>query len=255
MQEHKYGFKQLFYFIMRFFGLRSKQKDVIKDEYTEPRLMQRVSPLEENYLIDIRGSYYGGRARDTSVAFGTEEQQGKPPAEEVQKKVVKPIEVLEEIQMPVRDVDLVGIDQKIAVLEIKKTLIKQEYSKLDVENAIQRLKNRKKYREYRNFYGQFTTTTTEKIEELLNKYDLSFQSADLFIPELPDEIVYTIKEYQEKTVEICGKQTIIMVIATSDLFRKITKDRDPIILAQSPFGFYYDILGAYDKEMIMLSEL
>ena len=33
------------------------------------------------------------------------------------------------------------------------------------------------------------------------------------------------------------------------------KQRDPILLVQSPFGFYWQILGAWDKEMLILSEL
>jgi hypothetical protein len=45
------------------------------------------------------------------------------------------------------------------------------------------------------------------------------------------------------------------VIAEPDKFRKAYEKRDPILLVQSPFGFYWQILGAWDKEMMLLSEL
>ena len=38
-------------------------------------------------------------------------------------------------------------------------------------------------------------------------------------------------------------------------FEKQYERRDPILLAQSPFGFYYHILGAWDTEMLYLPEL
>jgi hypothetical protein len=55
--------------------------------------------------------------------------------------------------------------------------------------------------------------------------------------------------------ELCGKKPVFYVIAEPDKFRKAYERRDPILLVQSPFGFYWQILGAWDKEMILLSEL
>ena len=51
------------------------------------------------------------------------------------------------------------------------------------------------------------------------------------------------------------KKPVFYVIAEPDKFRKAYEKRDPILLVQSPFGFYWQILGAWDKEMILLSEL
>jgi uncharacterized lipoprotein len=45
------------------------------------------------------------------------------------------------------------------------------------------------------------------------------------------------------------------VIAEEKSFKSAAEKRDPILLVQSPFGFYWQILGAWDKEMILLSEL
>ena len=61
--------------------------------------------------------------------------------------------------------------------------------------------------------------------------------------------------YTEHTVSVCGKKPIFYVIAEPDKFRKAFEKRDPILLVQSPFGFYWQILGAWDKEMLLLGEL
>lgn len=57
------------------------------------------------------------------------------------------------------------------------------------------------------------------------------------------------------TVELCQLKPVFYVIAEESDFKEKDKKRDPILLAQSPFGVYYDILGAWDKEMLLLSEL
>ena len=69
-----------------------------------------------------------------------------------------------------------------------------------------------------------------------------------------------IEEVLEKRAfkgKIWGRDAIADALATvaSQLFRKAYEKRDPILLAQSPFGFYWQILGAWDKEMLLLGEL
>lgn len=107
----------------------------------------------------------------------------------------------------------------------------------------------------RAFFGQFTTTTLEKINNLLETYELIMQSADLFILDFPKEAIDTMKLYKDKVKELLDKDAIFYVIATNSSFSSVTSKRDPILLAQSPFGFYYDILGAWDEEMLVLSKL
>jgi hypothetical protein len=96
---------------------------------------------------------------------------------------------------------------------------------------------------------------TSKIQILLQKYSLVMKDADIFIPEMPDIAIKTIKKFTEKVQEITFRSPRIYVIANEKDFKQVYSKRDPIVLAQSPFGFYYHILGAWDKEMIYLPEL
>lgn len=168
---------------------------------------------------------------------------------------VKPIDVVNELETVPRPFNLIGLDTKIESLKLKETLIKNHYAKREVSGLLERLENRKKYNKYKTFFDGFQNTTDEKIEKLLSKYDLVMKPSDIFIPEFPDEAINIMKSYSDKVNEICKKTPVYYVIAEEQLFRKAYEKRDPILLVQSPFGFYWQILGAWGKEMILLSEL
>jgi len=88
----------------------------------------------------------------------------------------------------------------------------------------------------------------------LDKHLLVRKAVEIFIPDFPVEAIKTMQTYTDKVMEVCGKKPIFYVIAEDDNFKKAYGKRDPILLAQSPFGFYWYILGAWDKEMLLLSE-
>jgi hypothetical protein len=68
-------------------------------------------------------------------------------------------------------------------------------------------------------------------------------------------VLLSMKKYTDNMEKLCKKKPVFYVIAEPDKFKKAYEKRDPILLVQSPFGFYWQILGAWDKEMILLSEL
>jgi len=93
------------------------------------------------------------------------------------------------------------------------------------------------------------------IEKLLTKYDLVLEEAELFVPEFPEDAMSVMKRYTKMVKNICNKKPVFYVIGEKKDFKEKYKKRDPILLVQSPFGFYWQILGAWDKEMLLLSEL
>lgn len=174
------------------------------------------------------------------------------------RKEAKPVDVqheLEKVPTPF-DVTLKNLDDKIETLKDKKNLLNQKYAKAQIKGLIKRLENRKQYREDNAiFYSSFPNTTEEKIEALQEKYKLVMKKSDLFIPSFPKEAIDIMKKYTEVTKRISGETPVYYVIAEAKDFKKKEKRLDPILLVQSPFGFYFQILGAWDKELILLSEL
>lgn len=229
-----------------------------------------LSTLDEKFLFDFRNYQAGsmlhipdnpgmvvasgavnGISTFVGASDGNEPEESKP----IRKIAVKPIDVLNELETVPTPWDLSNLDDKIEILRLKTDLITQYYAKREVEGLIERLQNRKKWAEFRDFFESFKNTTDEKIENLLGKYDLVMKDSDLFIPEFPDDAIKIMKSYTEEMEKLCGKKPVFYVIAEPDKFRKAYEKRDPILLVQSPFGFYWQILGAWDKEMLLLSEL
>lgn len=220
----------------------------------EPRItISSSNGLDENYLFDFK-NYESGYRNGSFISVGNLVVEGSEDSKP-QKIAIKPIEVLDQLERVPTHWTLTNLDDKISVLEYKSKLITQEYSKREVQALIERLKNRKKYAKFKSFFEQFDNTTDEKIDKLLQKYDLEMHTSDLFVPEFPDEAVAVMKSYTQQMKKLCKKKPVFYVIAEPSDFKKKYEKRDPILLVQSPFGFYWQILGAWDTEMILLSEL
>ena len=209
--------------------------------------------LEENYLFDFRNyqSGYGAGVPSSIFISGVSTE----PDEKPKKISIKPIDVLDQLERVPTPWTLTNLDDKISILEHKAKLITQEYSKREVTALIERLENRKKWGKFKKFFDQFDNTTDEKIAKLLEKYSLEMHTSDLFVPEFPDEAIEVMRNYTEQMQKLCKKKPVFYVIAEPGDFRKKYEKRDPILLVQSPFGFYWQILGAWDEEMLILSEL
>jgi len=222
--------------------------------------------VEQIFLFDFKNyasQYNTGFGNQVVIGnginpgHGNEDSDNSPDTDNKKyvKLKVKPIDVLNQLETIPTPFDLMLLDEKIEILKEKEKLIIQHYSKREINALIIRLENRKKYSEYKEFFEKFQNTTDEKIDILLDKYELVMKTSDIFIPEFPTEAIKIMTEYTEKTIAITTKKPVFYVIAENSKFQKAYKQRDPILLAQSPFGFYWQILGAWDKEMLILSEL
>jgi hypothetical protein len=217
------------------------------------------SGLDDTFLFDFKNyqSQYTGVAMNSFISVGgASESDSEESSKETSRKIaVKPKDVLNELETIPTPWTLSNLDDKIEVLKYKSDLITQNYSKREVQGLIERLENRKQWHKFKNFFQEFQNTTDEKIDALLDNYDLVMKTSDLFIPEFPDDAIAVMKKYTDNMQKICKKKPVFYVIAEPDKFKKAYEKRDPILLVQSPFGFYWQILGAWDEEMILLSEL
>ena len=216
--------------------------------------------FNEVFLFDFKNyqSQYTGvnMTMNTYISMGGDSVFSEDQSSSRSQKIaVKPKDVLEELETIPTPWNLSNLEDKIEILKYKRDLITQSYSKREVEGLIERLENRKKWGKFKNFFSEFQNTTDEKIDALLEKYDLVMRTSDLFVPEFPDDAIAVMKKYTENMQKLCKKKPVFYVIAEPDKFKKAYEKRDPILLVQSPFGFYWQILGAWDKEMILLSEL
>lgn len=153
------------------------------------------------------------------------------------------------------------VDKQLADFKDKLALITSEEYDMsrgvkEIASIILRLENRKKYETVKDFFELFAYTTTSKIDGVVKLHDnLKLGQVAQFIADMPKEATQIMKEYNAKTVELCDKQAVFYIIADQKDFKNTTSRRDPILLAQSPFGHFWNICGAWDKEMLFLEEL
>lgn len=252
----------MFKFFKKLF--KRKTQSGVNDKFSGTNIAITAG-LDDTFLFDFKnyGSMYNGHgnsimvsgailnANEPSASDGSEPFDDRQPT----KIAIKPIDVLDQLETIPTPWTLSNLQDKINILKYKSELIVQHYAKREVDALIERLENRKKWEDHKAFFNEFQNTTDEKIDQLLEKYDLVMNTSDLFVPEFPDDAIAVMKAYTEEMERLCGKKPVFYVIAEPDKFRKAYERRDPILLVQSPFGFYWQILGAWDKEMILLSEL
>lgn len=208
--------------------------------------------MNDKYLYDFRSNRnFGGNFIPMGDTKATEATEVKPK----QRIIIKPVDVLHELERKPKAFDLELLDEKIELLKEKEDLITQSYAKHEVSAMIERLENRKKYVEHREFFEKFDNTDDEKIANLLKKYKLVIELSEIFIPDFPKEAIDIMKDYTDCVESITDKKPVFYVIAEKENFKQAYDKRDPILLVQSPFGFFYQILGAWDKELVYLGDL
>lgn len=153
------------------------------------------------------------------------------------------------------------VDEQIQAFKDKLNLIKTAEFDMsrgvnEIASIVLRLENRKKYPEVKDFFEQFAYTTSGRINSVIKIHNnLKLGGIDQFIADLPSEASSVMKEYSKNTQKLCGKNAVFYIIADKKDFEKTEKRRDPILLAQSPFSHVWQVLGAWDEEMMFLEEL
>lgn len=155
------------------------------------------------------------------------------------------------------------VDEQIQTFKDKLNLIKaSEYDMSrgtnEIVSLLVRLGNRKQYSEakIKEFFEAFAYTTTDRVNKVIaNHSHLQLGKVEEFMADMPKEAVETMKNYNKFCELLCGKKTIFYIIADKKDFKKTQQRRDPILLAQSPFAHVWQILGAWDEEMMFLEEL
>lgn len=183
----------------------------------------------------------------------------KPPKPEITPKKLYQLKALNDNGFELKT-DPKYVDEQLVTFKEKVSLYKDKSSDYrgynEISSILVRLENRKKYPKHRKFFEEFPYTTTEKIDRLVKGHNhLRFGSVDSFMADMPKEAVDVMKRYTDTTVALCDKKPIFYIVANKKDFEKRQGRRDPILVVQSPFAHVWQILGAWDEEMMLLDDL
>jgi len=164
--------------------------------------------------------------------------------------------IMEELKVPPVKIEQGKITLKI--FEVKRIIASLKKKKMDIsiyQETLKQLENRKRFTpEIEEHLNLYPITTREKIEELSTKYKLVFRNLQGITRDIPLGAVKAIEEFckplEKNKISFDGSN--FFLIASDDWWQK---KRDPILVVKSPFGNYYHILYAWDKEVNIVSEL
>jgi len=174
----------------------------------------------------------------------------------------KPVEIFKEIICDEPKLDLRDLDSKIKLVEKRKKLFQEELGVMthDEDQALIFLKARKKLiKNPHNF--KWATTTDKLIASLCKKYLVSKVDFYTYARTLPMEAVKELEKYLKEYKKYSRVKPLLYLIIDDEPPEKSKKDipndrkKDPILLASSPFGKWYFILGAWDKEVRIVDAL
>ena len=115
--------------------------------------------------------------------------------------------------------------------------------------AIAFLKARKKYDRNKHLF-RWAITNQEMIDKLCKKYKVHLVSLGDYYRLVPKEGVDQIENFAENMSRVSRNDPLFKLIISDE-----EKPKDPILLAQSPFGSWFYVLGAWDKEVEIVDKL
>lgn len=167
----------------------------------------------------------------------------------------KPIEIVGEINAKMPEIQTGGLKEQIKIVEARLKVLKKyggNYS--DETLALGYLRARQKFAKTEHLFKDWPITTDEMIQNLVKKYKVQFVSFYGYSKSLPIQATEQLEKFGdawEKVVDDDTKPDLRMITD----YKGTEHKKDPILLAASPFGAWWHILGAWDEEVKIVDDL
>jgi len=174
--------------------------------------------------------------------------------EKDERKEVRPIDIFEEIIGEKPIININNLDGQIKLVKERMSDLKKHLRNVTLnqeQTALNYLEARKKYAKHKEKF-MWGITNQDLIDKLCKKYKVRIAGIEGFYRNIPKEGVDEIKKFGEAFEKVTKCDPIFKVII--DDGGKEDK-KDPILLAASPFGNWFYILGAWDKEVEIVDDL
>lgn len=203
-------------------------------------------------------AYTDGSGRLTAV--GSESTGTPAQKEKMDERIAKkPVDVYKEIIAESPAMNLVDLDGQIKLVERRLKMFNELGTNAsDEHEALGFLRARKTGLKQKTDF-HWAVTTLPMIEELLKKYKLSMVDFGGYAKNVPMEAIDELEKFLGEYTKVRDDKPVLRLIIDDAPApgEKISRERkkDPILLASSPFGRYFYILGAWDKEVQVVDAL
>lgn len=186
------------------------------------------------------------------TSFDSSYDNVKRESSEDTRVVKKPVEIVNEIVSDLPVINLGDLDKQIKIVQRRIDVLEEQGVNLtDEPEALGFLKARKKYSRYANLF-KWDVTTIEKIQTLCSTYKVMKVSFSGYHKTVPNEALDELEKFALAYEKVRNDKPILELIVDQG---GPEQRKDPILLARSPFGKWYYILGAWDKEVEIVDDL
>lgn len=182
-------------------------------------------------------------------SFGSSDREKKDNREEK-----KPVDIYGQIISEEPKINLNNLDGQIKLVKERMKVLEQHMRNTNLDHektALGFLKARKKYAKYQELF-KWAITNQDMISELCKKYKVKLVEITSYYRNIPREGVDEIKKFGEANRCVTDIDPFFKLIIDDG---GVEEKKDPILLARSPFGNWWYILGAWDKEVEIVDDL
>jgi len=169
----------------------------------------------------------------------------------------KPVEIVSEIMTPEPVFDVAKIEDQIRIVEWRIKVVERYHGDVDDEKqALRYLKARAKWLKYGKKFT-WPIATNELIAKLISTYKLENVSFREYAKNVPLEATIELEKFGAAWDLVMGKERqpdVRLIVGYIPPEKKPVK-KDPILLVTSPFGNWWYILGAWDKEVEIVDQI
>jgi hypothetical protein len=262
--------KKKFLFTTRDLANHTANGDRISPPHSDSN-SQNLSGLTQFYAVGdplSSSSTMGGMITGIPVASESSGQNPAPKAtteKKDERKTVEPKAVFEELKQQNPEVSFHELDEKIKVVEERINVLKEHLDESHLKDehlALFYLKNRRKYLETKGKHPiMWASTTRDAVNDLCKRYKLKTVPLKQYYTLVPKQGIDEMNKYTSAYKAITGDTPIYELVIkdlpekTEEAKQQKKKDRDPILLANSPFSNSIFVLGAWDDEVEVVDEI
>ena len=204
------------------------------------------------------------------IAIGSTSQFNSSPSSADDKQMdmrleKKPVEVWQELNGEEPKMNLANLDGQIKMVKRRQKVLRELGSNSsDEDEALEFLSARKRGLKAKTDFG-WAITTLGQVSELVQKYKLAYVNFESYAKTIPMEAIDELEKFMKEYEKVSPGTKPVLKLIIDDIPEKapdgkvkgdsIERKKDPILLASSPFGRFFYILGAWDKEVEIVDDL
>ena len=170
----------------------------------------------------------------------------------------KPVDIHNEIVSKEPKMDLTNLDEQIKIVKHRADILRDYIGgdrPEDEDEALGFLQARKGYIKYKDKFN-WAITTFDLVDKLCKKYKVKVVSFRQYYSTIPKEAIDELEKFVHAYSKVSKLKPVLkLIIDDTPKSPERGKKKDPILLAGSPFGKWFYILGAWDKEVEIVDDL